>query len=98
VKALKANQRMVLALLLSSGVSVLLYGARFLRYDTPNWWFLNWNLFLAWLPLLFAWWLIKWLRKQPWLSWQGITLTVLWLAFLPNSFYISSDLIHDPLI
>jgi len=55
---------------------------------------LNWNLFLAWLPLLFAWWLMKWVAKNPWISWQGMGLTLLWLGFLPNSFYLVSDLIH----
>lgn len=53
-----------------------------------------WNLFLAWLPVLFALWLRKRLATSRWLSWQNLLLSVLWLGFLPNSFYMVSDLIH----
>lgn len=51
--------------------------------------FLIWNLFLAWIPLVFAvgfavagkrWWLIP--------------LGIGWLAFLPNSPYLVTDLVH----
>ena len=57
-------------------------------------WYLNWNLFLAWLPLLFAVLLIRMLRHKAWSSWEGLGLTFLWLTFLPNSFYMVSDFIH----
>jgi len=56
--------------------------------------FMVWNLFLAWLPLLFMIWLLKMLKHKRWSSWQGIALSVLWLGFLPNSFYIVTDYIH----
>jgi len=49
---------------------------------------------LAWLPLLFIYLLLKWLRKGRWLSWKGVSLTILWLVFLPNSFYLVSDIVH----
>jgi uncharacterized membrane protein len=52
------------------------------------------NLFLAWLPILFIGWLLICLKKWPWLNWRPMLLTVLWLSFLPNSFYLVSDLIH----
>jgi uncharacterized membrane protein len=57
-------------------------------------WYFIWNLFLSWLPLLFALWLIGVLKRKPWSSWQGVTLSLLWLFFLPNSFYMVSDYIH----
>ncbi len=57
-------------------------------------WYLNWNLFLAWLPLWFAALLTRMLRHKPWSSWEGLGLTFLWLVFLPNSFYMVSDFIH----
>jgi uncharacterized membrane protein len=57
-------------------------------------WYLAWNLFLAWLPLLFVLLLLPVIRGKGWTSWQGIGLTLLWLGFLPNSFYMVSDFIH----
>lgn len=59
-----------------------------------RYWFLVWNLALAWLPLLFVWLLIRWLHKGSWVSWKGIVLSVLWLAFLPNAFYLVTDFVH----
>lgn len=85
---------MVNALLISSLVSVLMYAVRIFHFHTTRFWFLNWNLFLAWLPLGFAALLYNYVQKKPWLSWPGLLLTVLWLGFLPNSFYIISDLVH----
>lgn len=49
---------------------------------------------MAWLPLLFALWLVKYLKSHPWVSWSSAGITLLWLAFLPNSFYLISDLMH----
>lgn len=57
-------------------------------------WYLLWNLFLAWVPLGLALWLELMLRHKIWSSWQGIILSILWLGFLPNSFYMVSDYIH----
>jgi uncharacterized membrane protein len=56
--------------------------------------FLLWNLFLGWLPLLFAWLLVRNLQYRRWLSRDNLLLTALWIGFLPNSFYLVSDLIH----
>ena len=56
--------------------------------------YLVWNLFLAWLPLMFVAWLIRLLMDRRWSSWPGIGVSLLWLVFLPNSFYMISDFIH----
>lgn len=79
--------------ILSSGSVVLLIARMYLRGST---WlsFLIWNLFLAWLPLLFVTMLAGYLETKPWKSRSGLLLTALWLVFLPNSFYIISDIIH----
>jgi uncharacterized membrane protein len=58
--------------------------------------YLVWNLFLAVLPLVFAYLLVQLLRRHPWSSWTGIGLSILWLGFLPNSFYMVTDYIHLP--
>lgn len=50
--------------------------------------FLPWNIFLALLPLLFAFKFKDCRGKKLWLF------ALLWLLFLPNSFYVVTDLIH----
>ncbi len=80
--------------LLLSALSVVIYSGRVLATGRIHLAFMNWNLFLAWLPLLWAWWLVRILDKKSWQSWQAIALTLLWLLFLPNSFYMVTDFIH----
>ncbi len=87
-------QRLLYALIASNSVTLVLFLLRSAESQTDRYWFLVWNLFLAWLPLSFAVWLAVRLRTASWLAWQNILLTVLWLGFLPNSFYLASDLIH----
>lgn len=84
----------VAALLIASMVSagLFLYGA--LRNHSWHYAYFMWNLFLAWLPLLFALWLVSVLRRKLWSSWEALLASVLWLLFLPNSFYMISDYIH----
>ena len=53
-----------------------------------------WNLFLSWIPLLVAFRLVKVLRSKLWSSWEALAYSFIWLIFLPNSFYMISDLIH----
>jgi uncharacterized membrane protein len=57
-------------------------------------WYLNWNLFLAWVPLLIMLWLERTLRHRLWSSWQALLLTFLFVVFLPNTFYVMTDIIH----
>lgn len=84
----------ILALVISTLVSIGLfaYGAwrnRSLEFD-----YLIWNLFLAWLPLLFAVRLVGVLQHKLWSSWEALATSLFWLLFLPNSFYMISDFIH----
>ena len=90
---LKFN-RIINALLFSSLASFLLFVWRAYSLGSTNYWYLNWNLFLAWIPLILSYWLIRYLDTGSWKSWQAITITALWLLFLPNSFYIATDFIH----
>jgi len=92
--AAPSYRRVFYALALSNCVSMLFFLLRAAESSTDRYWFLSWNLFLAWLPLAFVWWLKARLRTSRWLNWQNIGLTLLWLGFLPNSFYMVSDLIH----
>ena len=89
-----ARAEFLLALVISTFVSVgfFLYGAW--RNHSFDFGYLPWDLFLAWVPLLLTIWLTRILRRKPWSSWEGIAASVLWLLFLPNSFYMISDFIH----
>jgi uncharacterized membrane protein len=80
---------LVLALLASSGLVVALgvtdpTGSP--RYPTR---FIVWNLFLAWIPLVFALGFSH-ARRLPTLLISGVG----WLAFLPNGPYLVTDLVH----
>ena len=56
--------------------------------------YLLWNLVLAWLPFALSLWLVRILEYKLWSSWEGLIVSLLWLSFLPNSFYMVSDFIH----
>jgi uncharacterized membrane protein len=90
----KTERGIIEALAVSNGVSLVLFVLRLLATGSTQYWFLFWNLFLAWVPVLMAWMLLKKLSKHSWRSLMPILLTLLWLGFLPNSFYLMSDLIH----
>lgn len=94
VAAPPSYRRVFYALLASNGVSLLLFASRSVEAQSDRYWFLIWNLMLAWVPLAVVWVLVVRLRVTRWLSWQNLFLTVLWLGFLPNSFYLISDFIH----
>lgn len=73
-------------------IGFLIVGA--LQSDDFGDWYLLWNLSLAWVPLVLAYFLVRKVAKESWGSWPAIGLSLGWLLFLPNSFYIISDLIH----
>jgi uncharacterized membrane protein len=88
------RRRLALALLgLSSSFCVALVVVRINRTDTFEYRFLLWNLFLAWLPFLFALALYDGYRRGhgrlPLVVWG-----VAWLLFLPNAPYILTDVVH----
>src|ERR1700722_4857444 len=56
--------------------------------------FLLWNLVLAWVPLIISTRLVFVLSNKLWSSWEALTLSFLWILFIPNSFYMISDFIH----
>lgn len=81
-------------LVASSGLSFTLFVLRSMRIDAPVYFFLNWNLFLAWLPLLAASlaWILQGAAQRPRL--RVVPVLVLWLLFFPNAPYIVTDLMH----
>lgn len=87
-------KNIIVLLILSNALSVLLFALRIIGADNTRYWFMVWNLTLAWIAPVIAWILIRRLHHAPWKHWLNIVLTMLWLGFLPNSFYMVSDLIH----
>lgn len=88
------RSQFMLALVASTLISVGLFWYGAWRNHSLEFGYLVWNLFLAWLPLVFAVRLVSILRRKLWSSWEGLGLSLLWLVFLPNSFYMISDFIH----
>ena len=84
----------MLALTFASGTAVALVIARIAATRNIHYAFLVWNLFLAWLPLIFA--LLARERYRAGLrrDWRFASLAGAWLLFFPNAPYIFTDLIH----
>lgn len=84
----------LLALGVSTGVSLLLYAYAAIRNNSLAYDYLPWNLVLSWVPLLIAIRLTVVLRNKLWSSWEAMLTSFAWLVFLPNSFYMITDYIH----
>ena len=84
----------MLALTFASTTSVVLVVARILWTGKWGYSFLVWNLFLAWLPMIFA--LLACERHQlaSGRDLRFLCLAGAWLLFFPNAPYIFTDLIH----
>jgi uncharacterized membrane protein len=84
----------MLALTFASAASVALVFARILSTGNLRYSFLVWNLFLAWLPLVFALLACEDFRTTSARNWRFLSLAGAWLLFFPNAPYIFTDLIH----
>jgi len=91
---LSARTHLALVLISTSIASVGLFAFGAIRNHNTEFSYLIWNLFLAWIPLLVGMGLTKILRHKLWSSWTALFVTLLWVTFLPNSFYMISDFIH----
>lgn len=89
-----SRERVVASLGGLTAVSVTLYVVGVVTNHSLRFNYLLWNLFLAWVPLLLVALLQRSMRRYLWSSWLPFGLTVLWLIFLPNSFYMISDFVH----
>ncbi|MFT3675914.1 MAG: DUF1361 domain-containing protein [Chitinophagaceae bacterium] len=78
---------------LSIAFSLMLMTVRVVITGQQSYLFLAWNLFLAFIPYCIT--RLCMLCPQYWeRSWLRIVLAMTWLGFLPNSFYIITDLFH----
>jgi len=83
----------MLALTFASAVCFLLVTARIAWTRELHYGFLIWNLFLAWLPLVFALFAADHFRLSG-RNWRFIVAAAAWLLFFPNAPYIFTDVIH----
>jgi uncharacterized membrane protein len=80
-------------LIISCAFSCLLLTARVIITGYLTYVFLAWNLFLAFLPYAIT----EWIWARPRMAKNKVMLSgfmSLWMLFIPNSFYILTDLFH----
>src|SRR5436190_8826637 len=80
-------------LLASSAFSCVLLLGRMIATGSLEYIFLPWNLFLAFVPYYITW----WMTQDPGIMGNKIKFFMslaAWLLFIPNSFYIITDLVH----
>ena len=80
-------------LILSSLFSILLAFTRVLYTGQLMFLSLIWNLFLGFIPFLLS---TSFFRRPDWIEnkWKFALIGISWLLFIPNSFYIITDLFH----
>jgi uncharacterized membrane protein len=88
------GKRFLIAVGLLSLTDLALWVFRVLLTGTSRYSFIPWKLFLAWISLVVAILLVRTLRHFRWRSWRNILLSLLWLAFLPNAWYVLTDFVH----
>lgn len=80
-------------LTLSMLFSIMLVAASVLYSGKPLFLFLIWNLFLGYIPYAVSNWLMQhpeWIEKK----WRFSAVLLVWILFIPNSFYIVTDIFH----
>jgi uncharacterized membrane protein len=84
----------VRALIFASVLSLVLLVARAFLIQHVELKFYIWNLFLAWLPLLFALRVYRLATSNPVRGWTLLLSAVLWFLFFPNAPYLVTDFLH----
>jgi uncharacterized membrane protein len=85
-KTTEAEQVLILSCMFSAGLIIF----RMLYTSSWTFVFLLWNLFLAMVPYLIS----RTLSRRELLNWPVFIRLLIWLLFIPNSFYILTDLFH----
>jgi uncharacterized membrane protein len=88
------QKRFSLAVGMLTVADVVLLIFRMMLTGTHTYSFIPWNLFLAWLSFIIAGVLARSLEHSHWSSLKNILLSILWLGFLPNTWYVLTDFIH----
>lgn len=94
IRSRSTEWALVFALCLSSGLSAAMFVVRALYTESIVYFFLNWNLLLAWIPFGLAA-LMHVLGRKATSSLPLLAaLFAVWLLFFPNAPYLVSDLMH----
>ncbi|MFN7138702.1 MAG: DUF1361 domain-containing protein [Limisphaerales bacterium] len=80
----------IAALIVGSMLATSLLAVRYFYWSSLGHLYLAWNLFLAWVPVGFA--FLAWRYKEDKI--RLYLFAALWLLFLPNAPYLVTDLIH----
>jgi uncharacterized membrane protein len=84
----------MLALTFASAMSVALVIARMIYTRDTHYAFLIWNLFLAWLPMIFVLLAREHEKAGANPGWRFFAFGGAWLLFFPNAPYIFTDIVH----
>jgi uncharacterized membrane protein len=84
----------MLALSFASMVSVVLVLGRIVWTRDTHFGFLIWNLFLAWMPMVFAVLAREHQKNGRSPGWRFFAFGAAWLLFFPNAPYIFTDIVH----
>ena len=84
----------MMALSFASIVSVALVIGRMVWLHETRFGFLIWNLFLAWMPMIFALLAREHQRVGASPGWRFLAFGAAWLLFFPNAPYIFTDIVH----
>lgn len=79
----------ILLLAFATALSTMMVLYRVVHSGYPMYFFLVWNIFLAWLPLGFSMYATQ--SKNKWIATAAF---MAWLLFFPNSHYILTDIFH----
>lgn len=95
-KKYTGNYQPLLMVFLLSAFSMVILVGMIVKTGNLNYYYLAWNLFLAWMPLFFAYLLYHRLHfpTTPVKKWKFWSMTFFWLIFFPNAPYLITDLIH----
>lgn len=86
--------RLIFTLGLMSASAVGLFILKSVLTHNLALWGINWNLFLAWIPVFIVIWLENKVKINALQKWEVLTASLMWLLFFPNSPYIITDLVH----
>ena len=84
----------MLALSFASAVSVVLVIGRMVWMRDTHYAFLIWNLFLAWVPMIFVLFAREHQKAGANPGWRFLAFGGAWLLFFPNAPYIFTDIVH----